>query len=583
MSRPSPPAHAPLTGIPPPPRHVDQGASSQRPFENRSQPSGPPPPINQFQTFGISSSSLPSDGQYVASRNGSGSSAQWSSSSGVSSLLGVPTIYEAWSFKKVPQPPDGSFPSWALAVRTPIQPNHDGLVKMVKNRKAKGSVQKHFQNLFSDHQREQIEALLKEKRYKERDPNAKWELASLKDVRGQHGRRKGQTETKELQVVLKRHSVFMSTDTDKKAASLTSERLKRLNKSTKSTPPGEVVDLRYRQHMFPRQQGDPHPRATPDDNAQCHQAKGPAQQQASGTTTAPFAAPTEPRPRQDKVPQPAQGGFPPAPPQVQVNTYQNPYSPPKGQHAVPVPPPPAHHPPPKQSYIPNFPPLQQPPPPLPKTAPPTKFTAPAQAAPPKSYRPPPMIVDDEDSFSSSRDSYEAAEWDDSDASDWYDSPFSTPPSSAFVPRYGDLSEHPPMRGKSFRPSPGGDPSQRRFSGTQHSDEIREITPRRNGSHCVPQYPYEVRPPFSGKTKGLANQPESSSYMQKQAGVDDYVAATSGAMRARRRNERREPDEFAGGFEDGENEESGQYGMGRQRRGAVRGGRGGRGQMGRGSY
>ena len=118
--------------------------------------------------------------------------------------------YQGFILRKDPDPPNGGEPRWSCVYKNPIDVDSEELAQMVKKRQAKAKVLKQYDDLRSSNQRFQIDRLVKELKDAEQHPDAKWTLASIKDVRGRPENRRGDSETKELQVILKRQSKSQS-------------------------------------------------------------------------------------------------------------------------------------------------------------------------------------------------------------------------------------------------------------------------------------------------------------------------------------------------------------------------------------
>ena len=545
MFHPPPPSNTATDTAGFPAGNASTGPKPQGHWSNHNLYSGQVLPMREFQTLNINNASGTYNDHNNATRPKSSVSPSISSS-GVESVLGVPPYYEAWSMKKILQPWDGRIPSWALIHKKPLLLSRDKLVTLIKTQRAKGSVAGQFQNLRSPSQRDQIKDLLENKKLGEKDPSVGWELAAVK----------------ELQVVIKRESLLMSVKKDKKTkkeSRLTSDRVKQLGEIPLV---GEVVDLHNRQHatsQFSQQNSTPR---SDLHTLNTDQTKSGAQQQPHSqypppltapakTTACPayapasqaFTFPTGQPPRPDKVLPSTQGLSSPIPqisqappPQASYSTSQA--APPRADGPLPVPGPPLapHRYPPASIHAPPLATVPAPPSTQPATS-----AAPAKPVATNSSKLPPVIVDDRDYQSSSRDSYEAVDWDDSEDSEVYESPPSTPSSSAFIPHHTASNRHaahPALKpGRGSTSTRTGLKPHRRYSTSQHSDEIREINlVRGRGSDGHSAYPFEV-----GSQNKPRKQSSAMSYTPPQRGrkahrVDERDAIIAAAKRARRRRE-----------------------------------------------
>lgn len=149
------------------------------------------------------------------------------------------------------------------------------LQQLVKERQSQTSVSKQYDALLSNNQRLQIDRLVESKRKSEKNPNAEWIIASIKDLRSSSGKRPSSTESKELQVILKRQSKIQTAPksdqkgkesdrpTEKPKQKDAPKEVKRKEEMASPVPAGERIDLNEK----------PRVKKAPDDNATANSSK----------------------------------------------------------------------------------------------------------------------------------------------------------------------------------------------------------------------------------------------------------------------------------------------------------------------
>lgn len=140
----------------------------------------------------------------------------------------MPVIHEGWRFRKAP-----GEKKWTDIIKLPMPLERAELLNIVRKMRNKHTVDEQYSGLRSKSQRMQIDLLLEEKRLNEKDPEAEWVLACVKDVHSKTNNGWGPDETTELQVILKRHGRQKRASKNKTSKGVTSV----LN------PPGQRVSL----------------------------------------------------------------------------------------------------------------------------------------------------------------------------------------------------------------------------------------------------------------------------------------------------------------------------------------------------
>ena len=142
------------------------------------------------------------------------------------------------------------------------------LQQLIKERQSQTSVSKQYDALFSNNQRLQIDRLIEGKRKSEKNPNAEWIIASIKDLRSSSSKRPSSTESKELQVILKRQSKVQSApksvkkekEQDKPAEKPKQKEIPKEVKTKEETaspvPAGERIDLNDKPKVKKASNGD---------------------------------------------------------------------------------------------------------------------------------------------------------------------------------------------------------------------------------------------------------------------------------------------------------------------------------------
>ncbi|KAI9671302.1 MAG: hypothetical protein M1831_004211 [Alyxoria varia] len=118
----------------------------------------------------------------------------------------VSPSYQGFILRKDPHPPNGKEPHWSCIYKNPMDVDSDELATLVKQTQAKTTVTEQYNGLLSDNQRLQIDRLVREQKDADKHPDAMWTKASIQDVRSSNKKGRGSTETKQLEVILKRQS-----------------------------------------------------------------------------------------------------------------------------------------------------------------------------------------------------------------------------------------------------------------------------------------------------------------------------------------------------------------------------------------